>query len=117
MTRKTDPVLILFFISGFSGLIYESVWSHYLKIFVGHAAYAQTLVLTVFIGGLAAGSWLCARVAERVVNPLRFYALVEGAVGIIALPFHSIFVAATTWGYRWLLPPALGPARTVCVGR
>ena len=34
MRRKTDPVLILFFISGFSGLIYESVWSHYLKIFV-----------------------------------------------------------------------------------
>src|SRR5258708_37786038 len=98
MTRKTDPVLILFFISGFSGLIYESVWSHYLKIFVGHAAYAQTLVLTVFIGGLAAGSWLCARVAERVGNPLRVYTLVEGAIRIIARPFPPLFVRASPPG-------------------
>jgi spermidine synthase len=117
MTRKTDPVLILFLISGFSGLIYESVWSHYLKIFVGHAAYAQTLVLTVFIGGLAAGSWLCARVAERVRNPLRFYAIVEGVIGIIALAFHSIFVAATGWGYDWLLPVTCDQASTVCLGQ
>src|SRR5258708_19137540 len=117
MKRKTDPVLILFCSSGFSGLIYDSVWSHYLKIFVGHAAYAQTLVPTVFIGGLAAGSWLCARVAERVVNPLRFYAIVEGAIGIIALAFHSIFVAATTWGYDWLLPATCDQASTVCFGQ
>lgn len=35
----------VFAISGFSGLIYESIWSHYLKLFLGHAAYAQSLVL------------------------------------------------------------------------
>jgi len=28
----------IFTISGFSGLIYESIWSHYLKLFLGHAA-------------------------------------------------------------------------------
>jgi hypothetical protein len=50
-------------VSGSSGLIYESVWSHYVKLFLGHAAYAQTLVLVVFVGGLALGSWLCARFA------------------------------------------------------
>ena len=117
MKTKADPVLVLFFISGFSGLIYESVWSHYLKIFVGHAAYAQTLVLTVFIGGLAIGSWLCGRVAERVVNPLRFYAIVEGVIGVIALVFHTVFVAATNWGYDWLLPATCDPASTVCFGQ
>ena len=42
----TRGVLYLVFgLSGFSGLIYESVWSHYLKLFLGHAAYAQALVL------------------------------------------------------------------------
>jgi hypothetical protein len=61
--RLADPLFVLFFVSGFSGLIYESVWSHYVKLFLGHAAYAQTLVLVVFIGGLALGSWLCARFA------------------------------------------------------
>ena len=39
-------ILLLFTASGFAGLIYESIWSHYLKLFLGHAAYAQTLVCT-----------------------------------------------------------------------
>ena len=39
---------LLFVVSGFAGLIYESIWSHYLKLFLGHAAYAQSLVLAVF---------------------------------------------------------------------
>ena len=43
MNRRSDPILALFFVSGFAGLIYESVWSHYVKLFLGHAAYAQTL--------------------------------------------------------------------------
>tara|TARA_B100000809_G_C14614854_1_gene342587 strand:+ start:121 stop:276 length:156 start_codon:yes stop_codon:yes gene_type:complete len=33
-------LFIIFAASGFSGLIYESIWSHYLKLFLGHAAYA-----------------------------------------------------------------------------
>ena len=45
----------LFALSGFSGLIYESIWTHYLKLFLGHAAYAQSLVLAIFMGGLASG--------------------------------------------------------------
>jgi len=47
---------VIFAISGFSGLIYESIWSHYLKLFLGHAAYAQSLVLIIFMGGMALGS-------------------------------------------------------------
>ena len=27
------------------------MWTHYLKLFLGHAAYAQTLVLAIFMGG------------------------------------------------------------------
>ena len=57
MTMITFPALpalryvlyTLFIASGFSGLIYESIWSHYLKLMLGHAAYAQTLVLAIFL--------------------------------------------------------------------
>ena len=48
---------LLFAVSGFAGLIYESIWSHYLKLFLGHAAYAQTLVLALFMGGMAIGAY------------------------------------------------------------
>src|SRR5688572_33259034 len=117
MQRKSDPVLAIFFVSGFSGLIYESVWSHYVKLFLGHAAYAQTLVLVIFIGGLALGSWLCARWSNRIANPLRAYALIERAIGVAALAFHVIFVWATEWAYASLLPASCEPARSFCAGQ
>src|SRR6266702_5083550 len=47
----------IFAISGFSGLIYESIWTHYLQLFLVHAAYAQSLVLAIFMGGMALGAW------------------------------------------------------------
>jgi len=59
---KTLRILFpLFLVSGFCGLIYESIWAKYLKLFLGHAAYAQTVVLIVFIGGMAIGAWICGR--------------------------------------------------------
>ncbi|HEY2627683.1 MAG TPA: fused MFS/spermidine synthase [Usitatibacter sp.] len=116
MNKRVEAITALFFVSGFAGLIYESVWSHYVKLFLGHAAYSQTLVLIVFIGGLALGSWLCARRA-RMRNPLRVYALVEGAIGIIALVFHPIFLAATEWGYQTLLPAACHQESAFCAAQ
>ncbi|HUK04465.1 MAG TPA: fused MFS/spermidine synthase [Burkholderiales bacterium] len=103
---------LLFVASGFAGLIYESVWTHYLKLYLGHAAYAQSLVLVVFMGGMAAGSALCARASARLRNPLAAYAAVEAAIGACALTFHELFVATTDWSYATLLPAlgAGGPA-------
>jgi hypothetical protein len=96
----------LFTASGFAGLIYESLWTHYLKLFLGHAAYAQSLVLVVFMGGMAGGAALCARFSSRIRNPLLVYAAVEAAVGLLALVFHPLFVVATDWSYASLLPGA-----------
>jgi len=95
---------VLFTASGFAGLIYESVWTHYLKLFLGHAAYAQSLVLAVFMGGMAAGAAYCGRRSARLANPLAAYAIVEAAIGIAALVFHDIFVRTTDWSYEFLLP-------------
>ncbi|TAK45719.1 MAG: spermine synthase [Betaproteobacteria bacterium] len=94
----------LFTASGFAGLIYESIWTHYLKLFLGHAAYAQSLVLVVFMGGLAAGSAWLGRRSARLRNPLAAYALVEAVIGLVALVFHELFVAVTDWSYAGLLP-------------
>jgi predicted membrane-bound spermidine synthase len=95
---------LLFTASGFASLIYESIWTHYLKLFLGHAAYAQSLVLVVFMGGMAAGAAWCARFSERIAHPLAAYALAEAIVGACALVFHPLFVVATDWSYASLLP-------------
>jgi predicted membrane-bound spermidine synthase len=104
----------IFTISGFSGLIYESIWSHYLKLFLGHAAYAQSLVLMIYMGGLALGSWLAARYAAKWTAPILFYALVEGVIGLIALVFHPLFTSVSDAFFFSILPsignPALGNA-------
>lgn len=99
----------LFFTSGFAGLIYESIWTHYLKLFLGHAAYAQALVLTIFMGGMAAGSVVAARYSSRINNPLRCYALIEALIGVCALVFHQCFELATTSFYDATLGEHLGP--------
>jgi hypothetical protein len=39
VVRRT--LYVLFAFSGFSGLIYESIWTHYLKLFLGCAAYVR----------------------------------------------------------------------------
>ena len=117
MSGRVRALFALFFVSGFAGLIYEALWTHYVKLFLGHAAYAQTLVLVVFIGGLALGAWLVGRVAERLRNPLRVYALVEAAIGVASLVFHPVFVAATDWGYATLMPAACEPAQPVCAAQ
>ena len=98
---------LLFTASGFAGLIYESIWTNYLKLFLGHAAYAQSLVLMVFMGGMAAGAAWCGKRSARMTNPLTAYAAVEATVGLAALVFHPAFVALTDWSYDRLLP-ALG---------
>lgn len=107
--RRT-ALFVLFTISGFAGLIYESIWSHYLKLFLGHAAYAQTLVLALFMGGMAVGAWIASRRSVRWRNLLRGYAGVEAVIGLAALVFHGVFVAATDAAYTMVLPALADPA-------
>jgi spermidine synthase len=105
MPRKhLYTILFIFTVSGFSGLIYESIWAHYLKLFLGHAAYAQTLVLAIFMGGMAFGSWICSRYSVRWKKLLLGYALAEGLIGLSALLFHTVFDRAAQLSYTGIIP-------------
>src|SRR5256885_1906953 len=103
----------IFAASGFAGLIYESIWTHYLKLFLGHAAYAQTLVLAIFMGGMALGSWISSRKSPRWRNLFAAYAITEAVVGVLGLVFHEIFTSATGLAYDVLLPRLAGSAAAV----
>src|SRR5690606_19948468 len=84
-----------------------SIWSHYLKLFLGHAAYAQTLVLAIFMGGMALGAWLVSRFTLRIADLLLGYAIAELGIGLLAISFHAMFEGATGWATASVLP-ALG---------
>lgn len=108
-TPLSASLTVVFGLSGGTGLIYESIWTQYLKLFLGHAAYAQTLVLAIFMGGLALGAWLCSKWSGRWQNLLRSYALAEGVIGICALGFHPVFVWLVNLAYADVIPAFSSP--------
>src|SRR5450755_3144713 len=103
-SAMTFLLVTVFIFSGAAGLVYESIWTRYLGLFVGHSAYAQVLVLVIFLGGMSVGAMAIGRRAEQVRNPLRWYAYVELAVGIIGLVFHDVFVWSTHVAYDSIFP-------------
>jgi hypothetical protein len=84
--------------------MYESIWSRYLGLFVGHGAYAQVLVLVIFLGGMSLGAHLVGRRSERLRDPLLWYAAVELVVAAIGLAFHAAFRWTTDAAYDALFP-------------
>ena len=108
---------VVFFLSGAAGLIYESVWSRYLGLFVGHAAYAQVLVLTIFLGGMAIGAWVVGRWSTRLDRPLYWYAGIEFTVGCLGLLFHPAFKAVTALGYDFVFPHLAGSVFAVTLAK
>ncbi|HRR99447.1 MAG TPA: fused MFS/spermidine synthase, partial [Candidatus Sumerlaeia bacterium] len=90
--RKTavqSAVFALFFLSGVSGLIYEVVWSRHLIYLFGATLYAVSTTLAAFMGGMALGSYLFGRYADRARNSLRVYGWLQLGIGVagLALPF------------------------------
>jgi spermidine synthase len=87
-------VLLLFFASGATALVYEVLWSKYLTIMLGSTVQAQTVVLAVFMGGLALGNRLFGKLSTTIKNPLLGYGAMEILIGVYALIFPKIYGAA-----------------------
>src|SRR4030095_16041076 len=78
-------VAICFLFSGATALIYEVLWARMLGLDFGATTIAISAVLAAFMGGLATGSALGGRLAKKIPNPLRGYALIEIGIGLYAL--------------------------------
>src|SRR5271170_7477806 len=81
------PLLLcfLFVLSGSSGSIYEVVWLRMLSRTLGSTVYAASTILAVFMAGLALGSFVFGRIADRVRRPILLYACLEAGIGATAL--------------------------------
>jgi spermidine synthase len=78
-------VLAIFILSGAAGLMYEVVWSRQLVLVFGNTTQAVSTILTGFFGGMAVGSFIGGRLADRVRSPLRLYGLIEIVLVVIVL--------------------------------
>src|SRR5438270_11953963 len=94
----------IFVLSGAAGLIYESIWARYLGLLVGHSAYAQVIVLVIFMSGMSVGAMYASDRSSKLRSPLRWYAFAELAVGVMGFAFHRTFVLLTDAAYGRVFP-------------
>jgi len=94
-------LLLLFFGSGASGLIYQVVWMRALTLTLSVTVYAVTTVLCAFMGGLALGAFLAGRLADRLERPLLVFGLVEIGVGLTGIAAPRVLLGLGP-AYGWL---------------
>ena len=72
----------IFFISGASALIVETLWFHQAGLAFGNSVWASSLVISGFMGGLALGSATAVWRGDRLGPPVRTYAVLEVVIAI-----------------------------------
>ena len=102
-TEQWLPVLLLLFVgSGSAALIYEIVWFQLLELFVGSSSVSIGVLLGTFMGGMCLGSFLLPRYISPRHHPLKVYAFLEIAIGIIGLLLLLVLPLVghvyTAWG-------------------
>jgi predicted membrane-bound spermidine synthase len=116
--RRTAIALsIIFFLSGASSLLLETLWFRLCGLVFGNSAWASAIVLGSFMTGLAIGNALSVRFGRSGRNPLRTYATLEftiagsGLLLVLFLPalssvFAPLFRAAADTAF-------MNPARLI----
>lgn len=78
-------LLIAFGFSGAAALIYEVAWTRALSLVLGSTTYALSTMLSTFMAGLALGSFIGGRLADRSKNLILLFGLMELGIGIFGL--------------------------------
>ena len=93
LTRR-GVLLAIFLLSGIAGLVYEVVWTRQLVLVFGNTTQAISAILTGFFAGMAVGSVLGGRLADRVKSPLRLYGALELVLVVVVLVTPLTFTGA-----------------------
>jgi len=88
-TRIFIPFL-LFFLSGFTGLVYQVLWMKELRILFGSTTYATSTTLSAFFLGLSVGSYYFGKRVEKYSSTLLMYGVLELAVALSALLYFLL---------------------------
>lgn len=99
-TQILAGVVACFVLSGFAALLYQTAWMRQFSLVFGTSELAVAAVLSAYMGGLAVGSAIAARLVDRIRRPVLFYGFLEAGIAISALlvPWllqltHGLYVA------------------------
>ena len=90
MNRNFPLILLLFFFSGASALVYEVLWMKELGLLFGNASYAMATTLAAFFLGLAVGGYHWGNRVHAHRNPLKLYGVLELGVAVCAAGYFII---------------------------
>ena len=96
----TLALCVIFFLSGASALLFETLWFRLAGFTFGNSLWASSVVLAAFMGGLGLGNLLAARYGPKLKRPLMVYAAVEVVIGVVGFLLVLVFP---------LLTPVLAP--------
>ncbi|MCB9680293.1 MAG: fused MFS/spermidine synthase [Alphaproteobacteria bacterium] len=119
--RAVTALVPLFFVSGATGLIYQTIWGRELHLVFGTSTFAIATVLTAFMAGLALGGAWMGRRADTVARPLAIYGALEVGIGVFAVVFPSLLHAVepiylAAWRTWAPTPVAFGVVQLLLVG-
>jgi len=83
--------LLIFGVSGFCALAYEVLWTRVLVMFLGSTAYAFATMLSVFLCGIAIGSILMAKFADKRKDLLTTLGIVQIVIALSAILLIPVF--------------------------
>ena len=97
-STRTLIIFLLFFLSGFTALVYQVLWMKELGLLFGNTVHAAATTLSTFFFGLMAGSYFFGKAIKNYQNHIKVYALLELGIALTALFyfllltfFHAIY--------------------------
>jgi spermidine synthase len=119
--RAVSALLPLFFVSGATALVYQTIWSRQLHLVFGTSSFAIATVLSAFMAGLAIGGFWMGRHADRIGRALGVYGLLEIGIGVYALIFPTLIdllspIYLATWTALEPSPAVFGIIQFLLVG-
>src|SRR5262252_7875290 len=95
-SAKHPLLLLLFFLSGFCGLVYQVIWTRLAFAYFGIITPVLSVVISVFMLGLALGSWAGGKWIEPLTrrsgqSALLYYGLAELIIGFSAFAVPALF--------------------------
>ena len=84
-------VLLSFAVSGLAALVYQVTWTRILSLLLGSSVYAFSLILAIFIFGLAVGTVTTSNLLYRIKYLIRGFGVTQIIIGLSSLFIIPLF--------------------------
>ena len=102
--QKRDLFILLSFaVSGLAALVYQVAWTRILSLLLGSSVYAFSLILAIFIFGLALGTAITSNLLDRIrylINSFGITQIIIGFSSLFIVPLFGRIPFVNRWVYE-----------------